>query len=123
VLPPLRFPFPGCQSLGGGCRIDPTSGNLLLQASPPASDVLTLPPILYYNSNNAAMASEIGNGWSHFFKRSVVEGIAGPIHPPSPRAYSLVTGAGQVYTYVGVSTDLEPSSNAPSDLHSMAAIA
>jgi hypothetical protein len=69
AFPPLKFPLGGCSSVNGGCGVYPATGELLLQASPPASDVLTLQPTLSYNSLNAVNASELGNGWSHVFKR------------------------------------------------------
>jgi hypothetical protein len=57
AFPPLKFPLGGCSSVNGGCGVYP------------ASDVLTLQPTLSYNSANAANSSELGNGWSHVFKR------------------------------------------------------
>ncbi len=72
AISPLAFPTGGgCTSMGGGCVINTGTGNLLLQAAPPSGDAFTLPPILSYNSTNAATSSEIGNGWTHTFKRQV----------------------------------------------------
>ena len=92
AISPLAFPTGGgCSSLGGGCVINPATGNLLLHASPPAGDASTIPPILSYNSTNAATSSEIGNGWTHTFKRQVqIVGGQTPV---------VVTGNGQSYTY------------------------
>ena len=42
-------------------------------------------PVLSYNSTNAATSSEVGNGWTHTFKRQVVlEGGAIPSSSPAP---------------------------------------
>ena len=71
AFPPLIFPTAGCRSLGGVCQINPASGNLLLQFSPPAGNTLTLQPTLSFNSTNVTTPSEIGNGWSHTFKRAI----------------------------------------------------
>ena len=68
----------------------PASGNLLLQVAPPAATPY-LPPVLSYNSTNASTSSEIGNGWTHTFKRQVQ--IVGGTNP------AVVTGKGQSYTY------------------------
>src|SRR5262249_35850333 len=50
-----------------------------------------LPPILSYNSTNAAIASEFGNGWSSLFSRFV--SLAGSFQ------LTVQTGAGNVYFY------------------------
>jgi len=92
ALPALTFATGGCNSLGGYCVINPANGNLLLQLAPPAGDFFYVAPILSYNSTNASTASEIGNGWSHLFKRQVVIGGSGnPV---------VVTGAGQIFAYL-----------------------
>ena len=43
AFPPLSFATGGCNSLGGRCTINPATGNLLLQASPPAGRRLLHP--------------------------------------------------------------------------------
>ncbi len=112
-ISPLAFPTgAGCSSLGGGCVINPATGNLLLQASPPGGDAFTMPPLLAYNSTNAATASEVGNGWTHTFKRQVQ--IIGGTTPV------VVTGNGQSYTYQAANPssggNVAPTSDTPNSL-------
>ena len=82
----------GCGSIGSGCVYNPSSGNLMLHLSPPAGDSSYVPPVMAYNSTNASASSEVGNGWSHSFRRQVEVGGSG-----SPIV--VTTGAGQNYTY------------------------
>jgi len=92
ALPALSFATGGCNSLSGNCVLNPANGNLLLQLGPPAGDPFYIPPVLSYNSSNASTASEIGNGWSHLFKRRIVIGGSGnPV---------VLTGAGQIFAYL-----------------------
>ena len=91
AFPPLIFPTAGCRSLGGVCQINPASGNLLLQVTPPAGNTLTLLPTLSFNSTNAASASEVGNGWSHTFKRHLA--IAGSSN------LEITAGDGSMFGY------------------------
>jgi len=99
ALPALSFATGGCNSLGGHCVINPADGCLLLQLAPPAGDPFFIAPVLSYNSTNVATSSEVGNGWSHTFKRSVQLTAAGglaPALPPGPAHNpGVVNGAGQ----------------------------
>ena len=91
AFPPLIFPTAGCRSLGGVCQINPASGNLLLRVTPPAGNTLILLPTLSFNSTNAASASEVGNGWSHTFKRHLA--IAGSSN------LEITAGDGSMFGY------------------------
>jgi len=97
-------------------RHQPASGNLLLQASPPGGDAFTMPPLLAYNSTNSATASEVGNGWTHTFKRQVQ--IIGGTTPV------VVTGNGQSYTYQAANPSsggyVAPTSDTPNSLMAQA---
>ena len=83
------------QQAGGGGLLNTANGNLMLQLSPPAGDASYIPPVLVYNSTNATTSSEIGNGWSHIFKRQVQ--LIGGTNP------AVITGAGQQIPYTGES--------------------
>ena len=104
ALPAIRLSTGGCNSLGGHCVVNPANGNLLLQIAPPVGDAFYLTPVLSYNSTNASTSSEVGNGWSHTFKREV---MAVPPAPPPGRLPppgasgnpTVLTGAGQTFTY------------------------
>ncbi len=100
AFPTLTLPTSVCRSLGGTCQINPANGNLLLQFSTPASDVLTLSPVFSYCSTNATNTSEQGNGWSHTFKRNVVMlGPHGSFSPRIPVEPTVTTGVGQEFAY------------------------
>jgi len=92
AIPPVSLPTGGCNSLGGGCLVNPSNGNLLLQTSPPAGDSFYVPPTLSFNSTNLT-PTEFGNGWTSVFSRSVVIGGSG--------AVEVQTGAGNTYFYSG----------------------
>ncbi len=81
----------GCGSLGGGCTFNPFSGNLLLPISPPTGDAAFLPPVLSYNSTNGSSSTEVGNGWTHTFRRQILTAGEGDIN--------LITGEGQTIYY------------------------
>ena len=93
AIAPLSFGTGGCNSMGGNCLVNPANGNLLLQVAPPAGDSGYLAPVLSFSSTNVATVSEIGNGWTHTFKRQVVGGC--------PTVAQVYTGTGQVYAYGG----------------------
>src|SRR5260370_18378119 len=96
ALPPIKLPTGGCSSLGGNCLVNPSNGNLLLQAAPPAGDAFTFLPVLSYSSTNASTPSEIGNGWSQTFKRTLA--LAGS------STLNILRGAGRRFVYSGTSS-------------------
>ena len=93
AVPPISLSTGGCSSLGGGCVVNPSNGNLLLQTVPPPGDGFFVPPILSFNSTNSAVSSEIGNGWSNMFSRQVQ--VVGGANP------TVVSGSGQRFPYTG----------------------
>jgi YD repeat-containing protein len=95
AFPVINFSNGGADPTKAGSQLNPVNGNLFLQISPPRGDQFTLLPVLSYCSTNASTSSEIGNGWSHTFKRTVQL-----VNGTTPQ---VITGAGQVYTYTGVS--------------------
>ena len=95
-----------------------------MQILPPASDAFTILPALSFNSTNVGTVSEVGNGWSHLFRRyvsAVVPPPPGPGPPPPGPAGppTVVTGAGQNYSYAATITGgyQTPTSNAVNSLH------
>ena len=68
---------------------DPDTGEMRPAVN--AGLTVYVPPSLSYNSLNSGTGTEIGNGWSHTFRRSVVGGRL---------VVAVVTwGSGQSYTY------------------------
>jgi hypothetical protein len=129
TLPPLRFSTAGCASLGGSCTINPANGALLLQMAPPTSDAFTIVPVLSFNSTDVGTVSEVGNGWSHLFRRYVSAVVPTPPGAPgSPRPGppppgpsgppTVITGAGQNYSYASTISGgyQTPTSNAVNSL-------
>jgi hypothetical protein len=94
AIPPVSLSTGGCNSLGGGCVVNPATGNLMLQTSPPACDSFYIPPLLSFTSTNLT-ATEFGNGWTSVFSRVVITGGSGAVR--------LLTGAGNTYNYSGTS--------------------
>jgi len=128
ALPMLRLATGGCNSLGGHCVVNPANGNLLLQVAPPAGDSFYVPPVLSYNSTNATITSELGNGWLHTFKRAVA--MVAPAPPPGPPPPSgptgnpnVITGAGQTYPYTRAATPgYQPPASASGVINSLDAL-
>ena len=80
-----------CESFADSPQINPQTGGLAAQTGGPTAGGLDPSPILTYNSAAASAATEVGNGWTHDFKRRVAtSGVSNA---------TVVTGTGNDFAY------------------------
>ena len=92
-LPPAALPVPEAAAYPSPAspEVNAQTGGLAVQAGGPTAGGYDPNPILTYNSAAASTATEVGNGWTHDFKRRVAtSGVSNA---------TVVTGTGNDFAY------------------------